>query len=410
MKQKRQMVKKRFNKNRDGPNQEVPSKHDDECLQENGEPDTNDSEQRSASEGVKQARKRRNRRNSQRIREQLNNTSRDFQKQKSDFAKEDKFGNVGFSDFRDEELHSTEVSELFKSSGLDEKASKKQRQRASYIFAQKREASGWTDQNRKKQTEAGTDYKPQEQITDLSGKRKQKLPGGKEYRLEKITDPKTGKTSYKMVLNRRDDFGRNGSSIAAKTNRAVKDVSAYAADFLHAQNGKEDDNSGTEAAGVGVRSASRVQDFIIDKTSDRALKRTGLKQDFMPENLFGEKIQKETPEQAKKAVQKRIQKQRIKREYAKTIRKSGNTGKAAGYADKAVKGAASAVKKCAEVIASNIHVIVMIAVLFLILFVIIIMVSSCSAMFSVGVGDVMTGSYQSLPAEIDKAENSMTLK
>ena len=410
MKQKKQMIKKRFNRNRDGPNPKVPLKQDDEYLQENGEPDANDSEQRSASEDAKQARKRRNRRNAHRIREQLSNTNRDFQKQKSDFIKEDKFGNVGFSDFRDEELHSAEASDLFKRSGSVEKASKKQRQRASYKFAQKGEASGWSDPDRRNQTEAGTDNKPQEQLTDLSGKRKQKLPGNKEYSLEKITDPKTGKTSYKMVLNRREETGKKGnSSIAAKTSRVTKEISAYAVDFLHAQNGEEDDNSGTEAAGFGLRTASRIRDHLTDKATGRFSKK-GSRPDFKPENLFGEKKPDETPEQAKKALQKRIQKQRIKREYAQALRKSGNARKAAGYAEKAVKGTASAVKKMAEVIAGNIHVILIAAALILILFVIIIMVSSCAAVFSGGMGQVMTGSYQSLPAEIDKAENSMTLK
>ena len=138
MKQKKQMDKKRFNKNRDGPNPEVSLKYDGELRQETGE---TDAEQQSEPEEAKQVRKRRNRRNARRIREQLNIESRDFQKQKSDFVKEDPFGNVGFSDFRDEDLHSTEASELFKGSGSNKKASKKQGRKASYKYAPKGEFS-----------------------------------------------------------------------------------------------------------------------------------------------------------------------------------------------------------------------------------------------------------------------------
>ncbi len=389
-KPQRKKAKQRLYRNRVDPKDEEFSEQEGNFSEDNSDQETFAGEQVSDS-ATKDAKKRKNRRNARRIRQQFNKEPTVFQKQKSDFTKDEKLGNVAFPNFKDEELHSTEASELFKKPVKPEKEEAKAKRRNKQIISDT--------------LKPVKDEKKAEQIT-------QKLPVQKEYQLEKVHDPKTGKTSYKMVLNRKDrDRSKGNNQGIARINNAVKEVSAQAMDFLHTQNGEEDDNSATEAAGKGIRTTSRFQDFILDKASKGGTNSGGPPGIFQKEDPFtGKKLQTESPELKKKAVQKRIQKQGIKRGYAKAARGGDTAGKAADYAQKAVKETVTAAKKIAEVIAANIHVIAIAAAIVLIIFVIITVTSSCAAVFSGGMGNVMAGSYQSLPAEIDKAENSMTLK
>ena len=355
MKQDKKKARQRLYKNRADPATEDFIEQNDGFAGKEDTPEENTTD----TEAGKQARKRRNRKNAQRIRKQLNIDKPVFQKQKSDFAGNAKSGKAAF-------------------------------------------------------------------------------PDQKEYSLEKTCDPKTGKTSYKMVTNHRKDIrNKKRNHPVSGLNSRTKELSADAMDFLHDQNGEEDDNSATEAAGTGIRTTGRFQDFIIERAEKKKdirkteKKRVDPKEERIKADFRGDKKKKEPvsgntfkqetpfiekkkpeadPDIKKKAVQKRIQKQHIKHDYARAFRNGEKISKTSEYAGKAVKGTATAVKKAAEMIVSNIHVIFIAGVLILILFAVITLVSSCAVMFSGGIGNVMTGSYQSLPAEIDKAENSMTLK
>ena len=370
MKQEKKFQKKRAKqrlyRNRADPVNDEFSEKDDGFTEDKSDRETFIGDQTEGNSKTKADKKRRNRRNAQRIRRQFNR----------------------------DRLHSTESSELFKKP-INPDPEEKNKRRHQTVFDEeetyKSEPAGKT-----------------EQIT-------QKLPAQKEYKLEKVHDPKTGKTSYKMILNRKETYGNKGRNrylTPSNLNSTAKDISAAAMDFLHDQNGEEDENSATEAAGAGGRLTGRFQDFIIERAGRTKTDISTEDKAFKKETPFtGKKIREISPEQQKKALYKRIQKQHIKREYAKAAGKTGNaTVKTTEYAGKAVKETITAAKKTAEVIASNIHVIIIAAVLVLVLFVIITVVSSCGAIFSGSMGNVMAGSYQSLPAEIDKAENSMTLK
>ncbi len=237
----------------------------------------------------------------------------------------------------------------------------------------------------------------------------------------KHTKQETGKTAYKLVTPAWL-FPGTGRRQAA---HPLKETTFFGIEFLHGNNGEEDDNSGTEAAGTAVRTGSRFQDFIMDRLPDKRKQGSKEKQnhrsgrngqqentDFKNEKSFQPPKQTgAAPERTKREVNKRIQKQRLKREYAKAVRSSRETGeKAAGFAKKAAQETVTAAKKLAEIAARNVHVLVILGVVGIILLMITTGISSCAAMFGGGLADVMAGSYQSLPAEIDKADESMTLK
>lgn len=155
----------------------------------------------------------------------------------------------------------------------------------------------------------------------------------------------------------------------------VKKTTAAGIDFLHAANGEEDDNSGTEAAGAGIKTGSRIQDLI------------------------------------KKERRKAFRKKQIKRDYAKAYRKNRErAGRTAEIIREAAKKVTEAARKIMEAAASHAHVLIIAGLIFILLLMVMTAMSSCAAMFGGGIADVIAGSYQSLPAEIDKADTLMTLK
>ena len=103
----------------------------------------------------------------------------------------------------------------------------------------------------------------------------------------------------------------------------------------------------------------------------------------------------------KKQIQRHLQKQRIKREYAKARR----AGQAAKNTKEAAANTASftttVAKKVQELAAKHAGLLVTIGIFALLLVMIMICISSCGAMFSEGMSTTMAGSYMSVPAEID---------
>ena len=377
MKPKKQTSKRSVNKSRAGPGQEPLMREEYIFFEDTEEKEISGKGQGVPAPARNQDRKRINRRKAHEIREQLTEAGRIF--------------------------HSSDVSDMFKRAASKGNVRKKQTR----VYQKNRRYSINEINNSRveEQSAKGQWMSPSEQTAQKT----QKLPGNKEYLLEKQVDSKTGRTSYKMVLNRRRDS--NVTRGISKVSRNLKEAPDYSKDLLHDPNREEDDNSGTEAAEFGLGTAGYVQNQISDRISKNLFRNETVKSVFRQENLFAEKKSaKESPEKTKKALQKHIQKKRIKREYAKAIRARVSAQNSAGYAQKAVYQTVSAIQKLSGIIISNIHMIIIAGVIALLLFLVIIMVSSCAAMFNGGLGNVMAGSYQTLPSEIDKAENSMTLK
>lgn len=106
----------------------------------------------------------------------------------------------------------------------------------------------------------------------------------------------------------------------------------------------------------------------------------------------------------KKQLQKRLQKQRIKREYAKA-RRAGQAAK--NTKEAAVKSAnftTTVAKKLQEAAQKHAALLVTIGAFAVLLIMIMTSISSCGAMFSDGMSTTLAGSYMSVPAEMDAAD------
>ena len=239
----------------------------------------------------------------------------------------------------------------------------------------------------------------------------------KNYRLKREFDPETGKETYRRFFDARN--------IGQDAVHGTKTAAATGIDFLHAANGEEDDNSATEAAGAGIRTGSRFQDFIYEKNSRRrkGQKKNGVSHKRTVKGQGTQKKDKDfqsdkglfskhgTGTRAEADLRKEFQKRQIKRDYAKALRKSRETAvKTAKTVEEAAKRTLAAARKLAELAATHAHVLIVAGLIFILLLIIMTGVSSCAAMFGGGIADVVAGSYQSLPSEIDKADTSMTLK
>lgn len=102
-----------------------------------------------------------------------------------------------------------------------------------------------------------------------------------------------------------------------------------------------------------------------------------------------------------------MQKQRIKRNYAKEVRKTGqNTKKAAQTAKSAAVRAKEAAKQAAAFVKSNWKVILIVVAIAAVVLLLIGGISSCTMMLGSGSGTMMGSSYLSEDANMYAAENA----
>lgn len=110
---------------------------------------------------------------------------------------------------------------------------------------------------------------------------------------------------------------------------------------------------------------------------------------------------------ASNPVSRFMQKQRIKRNYAKEVRKTGqNTKKAAQTAKSAAIRAKEAAKRAAVFVKSNWKVILIIVAIAAVVFLLIGGISSCTMMLGSSAGTVFSSSYLSEDTDIYAAENA----
>ena len=140
-------------------------------------------------------------------------------------------------------------------------------------------------------------------------------------------------------LKRKLKKPKNDNPITAANRRAMMEAQGLVHDKISED---EKDNSGVEAAHrteeageAVIVHARNIKQGVQAKRSNKvaALEKKQFKAEV---NFRYQKYLEENPEVKKKAIQKRLQKQRIKREYAKALKKGTTEAKqAAGYAKKA---------------------------------------------------------------------------
>lgn len=242
-------------------------------------------------------------------------------------------------------------------------------------------------------------------------KAKGKLPKEREYALQRVFDEKSGKGKFVIVsLDQEKVFRKD--SISKET---VRRLQREGRNYIHSKVSEaEKDNSAVEGAHKTEQKGEDVYRFVKNhkklKEQKQREKVTKLEsKHFQKEvNFWYQKFLEENPQMKKKALQKRIQKQRIKREYMKA-RKNKNAAKSAKEAVGRSSNAVTAVaRKIQEIAGKNAGVMAILGIVAVLLITIMMSVSSCGAMFTDMQSTVLASSYLSEPEEIDKTDLQFT--
>ena len=244
-------------------------------------------------------------------------------------------------------------------------------------------------------------------------KTRNRLPQQKQYRLVRTFDEESGETIFKLETIRRP----KGPKKDTLKKKMAKKFCSEADIFVHqkiAENEKE--NSAVEAAHKTEQAGEYAVEYAWHNRPDknvrlkRKISRLQKKQ-FRAETAFRmEKYLEENPEVRKKFYQKFMQKQRIKHEYAKAMRKGNTARESAEYAQKATEKSTVIARKLMEFAREHIAAVVSMGTFGMFFLIIATFISSCGALLGGGSSTIIAGAYQSLPGDIDSAEDSMKEK
>lgn len=248
-------------------------------------------------------------------------------------------------------------------------------------------------------------------------KAKDKIPKKRQYEMKRVFDEQTGKAKYVVIpIDVEKPFKPDG--LGKTVVHKFQTENMY---FVHRKIAEtEKDNSAVEGAHKTEQRAEDVYHYMkyhhkskAQRKKDR-LDRLQKKQVTADMKLEYEKFLSENPHlkgnSSKKQLQRQLQKQRIKREYAKA-RRAGAEAKTAKEAfTKTANAATGIVKKLQEIAVKNKTLIISIGIFALLLVMIMSALSSCGSIFTGTVTTTMATTYLSLPAEIDAAELSFTQK
>ncbi len=294
------------------------------------------------------------------------------------------------------------------------------------ITGLEREFHGRTNRRRKK-TRTGTSDNTS---TKKAAKRKAKKLRGRSkenFVLDKVYDKKTGTYKY-VVLNAK---GKKAKARKKRKNlRKVYDLAQDGEKFMPDNDESDPDyNAGVEAA-KGIE--HRVEEAIFyswkykknrpyrkqkklkrqAKRLNRAEKREEKIQIKKETELRYNSFIKDNPElknpTLKNEIQKRAQKNRIKKEYAKALRKEKASKAAKEAVETGQKATFAIAKQAEELIRTHASLLTSIGVLLVIILLVMGLLSSCAAMFGQGYSGIMASSYTAVPAEIDAADLGLT--
>ena len=240
---------------------------------------------------------------------------------------------------------------------------------------------------------------------------RKKIPKKKEYSFESVFDEKTGKAKYVLTAVEKEKQFKPDSPVKVVAGR----VGAEYSNFTHGKVAEvEKENSAVEGAHKTEQTAEDVYHFVkrnhksgLQRKKEKVARLE--KKQFKKEvNFRYQKFLEENPEMQeqtlKKQMQKRLQKQRIKREYARARRAGQAVKNTKEAAAKSANFITKVAKKIQEIASRNVSLLVTIGIFALLLIMIMTAISSCGAMFSDGMSTTLAGSYMSVPAEIDAAD------
>ncbi len=271
------------------------------------------------------------------------------------------------------------------------------------------------------QEESGSDFTGSKKLqrkqkqAQKAGKKVQKarakLPKTREYTLQRVFDEKTGKGKYVVVpVDKEKPFKQEGISKSA-----MRRVQNESRNFVHGKIAEtEKENSAVEGAHKTEQKSEELFGFVKRQVKGKEQKQREKvakleKKQFQKEvNFQYQKFLEENPQMQKKALRKRLQKQRIKREYI-NARKKAATSKAAEQAfEKTKNGTITVARKLQEFARKNAGLLITFGIMALLLMMIMVSVSSCGAMFADTQSTILAASYLSEPKEIDAADLQFT--
>ncbi len=238
-------------------------------------------------------------------------------------------------------------------------------------------------------------------------KAKEKLPKETHYYWERIFDEKTVKARYGLVAAETEKTYKK-TSIPQK---AVNKLGMEGRNFVHGKIAEtEKENAGVEAAHKTEQVSEKFLGFVTGspgKLEDRKRKKVASlkKKKIAADNIFLEqKYIEENPGIQKRAARKKLQKERIKRRYAKAFRNGQVAGSTSEAAVKTKNTAVFVARKLQEAARVNTAIAITAGVIFLLFVIVMFSFSSCGAMFADTFTLAIAGTYLSEPAEIDAAE------
>lgn len=247
--------------------------------------------------------------------------------------------------------------------------------------------------------------------SEKAGKRlekaKEKLPKEKHYHWERVFNEETGKASYVLVAVETEKTCKK----ASVTKKAVNKLGIESRNFIHGKIAEtEKENAGVEAAHKTEQASEEFFGVVAGSFRKQGCRKTEKaakleKKKIKADNLFlNQKYIEENPGIKKKAARKKLQKERIKRRYAKAFRDGQIAGSPEEAAVKTKNMAAAVARKLQEITRVNTAIAVTAGVIFLLFIIVMFSFSSCGAMFADTFTMAMAGTYLSRPAEIDAAE------
>lgn len=252
-----------------------------------------------------------------------------------------------------------------------------------------------------------------EKIEGKLNKARKKLPKKKVYTWERTFDSKTGKAKYALKVEEKEV--RFTSKNPVKT--LGKAAALSGSSFVHHKISEvEKENSAVEAAHKAERTAEGsywiLRQYRKTKLQRRQAKVRKLERKHFKTVVefryqeFLEKNPQMNQKTLKAQIQKRSQKRRIKKNYAKQLRSNLRTGNGM-----TVKNSLSVPKvrmNLRAFVRHNIPFLSTMGILTFISVMIMILASSCGTIFTNLFTMTMAGSYQSVPAEIDATDLRMT--
>ncbi len=253
--------------------------------------------------------------------------------------------------------------------------------------------------------------KQAERAGQKAEKARAKLPKKKEYTLQRVFDEETGRGKYVVVpIEKERPLKQEGIPKSA-----MRRLQNEGKNFVHgkiAENEKE--NSAVEGAHKTEQKAEDFYGFVKRHYKGKGQRQRAKvarleKKQFQKEvNFQYQKFLEENPKMQKKALQKRLQKQRIKREYMKAKR-NGDAAKHAQEAISKTGNTATAIaKKLQEMAGKHAGILVTVGIIAILLMMVMTSMSSCGAMFADTQSMVLAASYLSEPKEIDAADLQFT--